>query len=70
MSATKLHTKEELKKLSLKDRVELNHSLEKDLAEVRIDLRTGKAKQGHKVKAIKKQIARIQTFNNQAQDEK
>ncbi len=40
--------------------------LKKELGHIRIDLKTGKSKQGHKVKMLKKQIARIYTLNNQS----
>lgn len=70
MSDVKLNTKEELKKMGAKDRIKLENELKKDLASVRIHLKTGKEKQSHKVSMMKKQIARIQTLNNQVQDEK
>lgn len=64
--AKKDHPMDEMKKMDLKGRAKLNLELEKDLAHLRVDLKTGKSKQGHKVKALKKQIARIYTLNNQS----
>ncbi|QQR55517.1 50S ribosomal protein L29 [Candidatus Peregrinibacteria bacterium] len=40
--------------------------LKKELAHLRVDLKTGKSKQSHKVKDLKRQIARIHTFNKQS----
>ena len=62
--AKKDHPMDEMKKMDLKGRTKLNLELEKELAHLRVDLKTGKSKQGHKVKALKKQIARIYTINN------
>jgi ribosomal protein L29 len=70
MANAKMTSTEELRKMSSKDRLKLSDELNKDLALVRLHLRTGKEKQGHKVSLMKKQIARIQTLNNQVQDEK
>lgn len=61
---------DELKGMNAKDRMKTAESLKKDLAHMRVDLKTGKAKQSHKVKALKQQIARIYTLNNSSNDAK
>ncbi len=55
---------DEVKKMNAKDRTKHTLELKKELAHVKMDLKTGKEKQGHKVKKLRKQIARIYTLNN------
>ena len=61
---------DELKGMNAKDRMKNAEELKKELAHLRVDLKTGKGKQSHKVKALKKQIARIHTLNNSSKDAK
>ncbi len=61
---------DEIKKMDLKARAKHTLELKKELAHLNVDLKTGKAKQGHKVKMLKKQIARIYTLNNSSNDAK
>lgn len=68
--AKQAHPMDEIKKMNAKDRVKESLELKKELGHVRIDLKTGKSKQGHKVKLLKKQIARIYTLNNSSNDAK
>ena len=63
MSELKLNTVEEMQKMSQKDRSALLLELEKDLGHTVMDIRTGKEKQTHKKKALRKQIARLKTMN-------
>lgn len=55
---------DELKKMNSKDRAKHLAELEKERAKLRPLLATGKEKQNHKMTALRKQIARIQTLNN------
>lgn len=57
---------DELKKTDPKELIKQVSVLKKDLAHIQMDLKTGKEKQNHKVSALKKQIARIHTLNNQS----
>ncbi len=71
MSDTKTYTTEELRKMSLKDRMKLMQGMLEAVAQLTLNVRTGKEKQNHLMNLSKKQIARIQTLNNQpVQDEK
>ncbi|OGJ42145.1 hypothetical protein A3J23_04330 [Candidatus Peregrinibacteria bacterium RIFCSPLOWO2_02_FULL_48_14] len=63
MSDTKLYTTEELRKMSLSDRIKLMEGMIKASAELILNIRTGKEKQNHLRQAWKKQISRIQTLN-------
>ncbi len=65
MSAAKTNTLEELKKMSMKDRAALAGSLNLELAHTVMDIRTGKEKQTHKKRVLRKQIAHIHTLNKQ-----
>lgn len=65
MSNAKTNTLEELKKMSMKDRTALAGQLNLELAHTIMDIRTGKEKQTHKKRALRKQIAHIHTLNTQ-----
>jgi len=65
MSDLKSYTTEELRKMSLKDRLKVMQSMLEGVAQLTLNIRTGKEKQNHLMGAAKKQIARIQTLNNQ-----
>lgn len=55
---------EELRKMSAADRTKLMIGAEKEMAQLNLNLRTGKEKQSHMKDAWLKQAARIQTLNN------
>lgn len=63
MADVKLYTTDELKKMSAKDRNKLASDMQKEMAQLTLNIRTGKEKQSHLKQAWKKQLARIQTFN-------
>ena len=65
MADVKIHTTDELKKMSPKDRLSLLRKSEIELVHRRMHLRGGEDKQSHKATALRKMNARIHTFNNQ-----
>lgn len=66
MSEIKLYSTEELRKMSNADRVKLMGDMLREQAQLLLNIRTGKEKQSHLKNAWQKQIARIQTLNNQS----
>ncbi|MFA6024169.1 MAG: 50S ribosomal protein L29 [Candidatus Gracilibacteria bacterium] len=65
MSDTKIYSLEELRKMSSADRSKLMVASDKELAQLNLNIRTGKEKQSHLVKQWAKQRSQIQTLNNQ-----
>jgi|GEM_PF-2715161 len=55
---------EELRKMSAADRTKLMTEAHKEMAQINLNLRTGKGKQSHLKDAWGKQNARIQTLNS------
>ncbi len=70
MAKLNLQKKEELKKMSAKDRSSLLIETEKVLAVKLLHVRTREDKKSDEIRKLKTQKARILTFNNQVQDEK
>ncbi len=70
MAKLNLQNKEELKKMSAKDRSSLLNETEKALAVKLLHVRTREDKKSDEIRKLKIQKARILTFNNQVQDEK
>ncbi len=70
MAKLNLQNKEELKKMSAKDRSSLLIETEKVLAVKLLHVRTREDKKSDEIRKLKIQKARILTFNNQVQDEK
>ncbi len=70
MAKLNLQKKEELKKMSAKDRSSLLTETEKALAVKLLHVRTREDKKSDEIRKLKIQKARILTFNNQVQDEK
>lgn len=64
MSDLKLYAIDDLKKMSEKDRAKLSDEIVKVKAELTLNVRTGKEKQNHLIRAWKKQLARIKTLNH------
>lgn len=58
---------EELRKMSAADRTKLMIGANKEMAQLNLNLRTGKEKQSHLKDAWLKQAARIETLNNEAE---
>ena len=67
MADLKIYNTEELRKMSLTDRMKLMEGIIKYSAELTLNIRTGKEKQNHLKGLWQKQIARIQTLNHQAE---
>lgn len=65
MSDVKFYTTEELRKMSQTDRIKLMGDMLHEEAQILLNIRTGKEKQNHLKKQWQRQIARIQTLNNQ-----
>lgn len=61
----KLYSTEELRKMSVPDRVKLMTGMLEIMAQQTLNIRTGKEKQNHLKKDWQKQVARIQTINTQ-----
>lgn len=64
MTDLKLYSIDDLKKMSEKDRAKLLTDMVKVKAELTLNVRTGKEKQNHLIRAWKKQIARTKTLNH------
>lgn len=64
MANVKIHSVEELTKMSEKDRLELMKESMNQLAHQKLRVKTNEDKQSHKITALKNQIARIKTLNN------
>lgn len=64
MTDFKLYTNEELRKMSPKERNKVLLEMNKDLAQLQINLKMGKEKQSHKKTAYRKQKARILTLDH------
>ena len=65
MADTKIYSVEELKKMSPNDLKDLHKDVLKVLAFQKLKVRTNEDKQSHKIKNLKRQIARIKTLSNQ-----
>lgn len=63
--SVKIHTVEEIKKMSPADRKELLIQTDKQLAHEKMHIRTKEGKQSHLITSHKKQVARINTINRQ-----
>lgn len=70
MAGVKLHKTDELKRMSIKDRTELLTRTLAELAHQKLRVRTAEDKKSDRIGKLKKQVACIKTFNNQAQNEK
>lgn len=64
MSDVKIHTNEELKKMSKEDLKDLLNVTLKQLAHQKLHVRANENKQSHMIDVLKKQVARIQTLKN------
>ncbi|MDG2061240.1 MAG: 50S ribosomal protein L29 [SAR86 cluster bacterium] len=52
------------------DNVSENSKLEKELVDLKFNLKTGQLKETHKIKLVRRQIARLKTLTNESKDSK
>tara|TARA_B110000014_G_scaffold256959_1_gene240810 strand:+ start:10954 stop:11157 length:204 start_codon:yes stop_codon:yes gene_type:complete len=52
------------------DNISENSKLEKELVDLKFNLKTGQLKETHKIKLVRRQIARLKTLANESKDSK
>ena len=52
------------------DNISENSKLEKELVDLKFNLKTGQLKETHKIKLVRRQIARLKTLTNESKDSK